>query len=96
MFFDGRISCWAWGAKQACETMAKAKAAARSPCLLCGRPLHVVGTARKNGVRHHGDWAGRKYHKACFAQLHPARDRSTSSGRRGGRRSKGRRVVVFV
>ena len=45
--------------------------ATRPACLLCGKPLQVVGTARKNGVRWHGDWHGRKYHKQCWFKLNP-------------------------
>ena len=73
---------------------------ARPPCLLCGRPLQVVGTARKNGVQRHGDWQSRAYHKQCWAQLHPRAHSSwrpafkagRGGGRGGGRRGKGRRA----
>lgn len=35
-------------------------------CLECGKPLKLIGTARKNGKITHGDWATREYHKKCW------------------------------
>ena len=42
-------------------------------CLRCGKPLQKIGRARKNGARHHGDWAARRLHKACWAAMQPKR-----------------------
>ena len=70
----------------------------RPPCLLCGKPLQVVGTARKNGVQRHADWQGRKYHKQCWAKLNPSSHKRPTffSGQRGGRRGKWKCVSNYV
>ena len=86
-----RVGCveymrWDWVAIASMRKMA----GARPPCLHCGRPLQVVGTARQNGVKHHGDWARRRYHKACWAKLQ-ARARSRPAAPlcpRGRRRAR--------
>jgi hypothetical protein len=44
------------------------KTIGRGRCLVCRKPLQRVGTDRANGVRHHGDWADRRYHKKCLKQ----------------------------
>jgi len=46
------------------------KSMERSKCLICKKALQRVGTDRANGVRHHGDWAKRQYHKKCL-KAHP-------------------------
>ena len=33
---------------------------------MCNKKLVLIGTARKNGVKHHGDWKSRKFHKQCW------------------------------
>jgi len=38
-------------------------------CKECGKPLKLIGTARKNGKTSHGDWATREYHKSCWKEL---------------------------
>ena len=66
-------------------------------CLLCGKPLQVVGLQRKNGAKHHSDWDGRKFHKQCWAKLHArSHSRPSFSGKRGGRRGKGRSGSNYV
>ena len=38
-------------------------------CVSCKKKLVVIGTARKNGVQHHGDWESREYHKKCWKDI---------------------------
>ena len=42
-------------------------------CCRCGGYLQRIGTARRNGAQHHGDWAMRSYHKACWKAMQPKR-----------------------
>ena len=35
-------------------------------CVMCNKKLVLIGTSRKNGVKHHKDWNNRKYHKQCW------------------------------
>ena len=37
----------------------------KTKCTACGRFLHAIGLARKNG-KAHSDWSGRTMHKSCF------------------------------
>lgn len=38
----------------------------KNKCLMCDKPLVSVGRLRKNGIRSHGDWNNREYHKKCY------------------------------
>ena len=42
-------------------------------CVRCGRSLQKIGWARSNGARHHGDWARRSMHKACWKAMQPVK-----------------------
>ena len=42
-------------------------------CCRCGGHLQRIGTARRNGAQHHGDWETRLYHKACWKAMQPKR-----------------------
>jgi hypothetical protein len=48
-------------------------------CQECGGRLVPIGTARKNGVQHHGDWSERPYHKKCFIARLKRKDRLCDS-----------------
>lgn len=37
-------------------------------CEYCGGVLSKIGRDRTNGVYHHNDWIGRKYHKKCYKE----------------------------
>ena len=39
----------------------------KSPCIVCNKPLHVIGRQRKNGDPSHNDWNTRKTHKQCYS-----------------------------
>ncbi len=38
-------------------------------CVVCGKYLQVIGTARRNGKRSHADWKARKTHKRCWVLM---------------------------
>ena len=40
-----------------------------NPCALCGGPLKVIGSCRKNGKSWKRDWRGRGLHKQCFKDV---------------------------
>ena len=61
-------------AKKQAKAPAKAGTAAasgggRPVCLRCGTAMPAIGLARANGVRRHGDWASRGYHKKCWKAM---------------------------
>ena len=53
------------------EKAEKAEKPKARRCVYCGRALPTIGWAhRRGGTKRHADWAGRKYHKACWKLLH--------------------------